>query len=189
MAAYKYPITTLMDAVVTSLTADAGLTVNPPHYFGRKFLEQLDAPPRYVWVPSRSKQVLTTSTRAVNQPRMLAADAEQVEIWCWGKTFTQAWAMRHNVRRACFHVAGAANIRSEGGDWRRPAESWTQLGELYVIELSVNVPIFDAYVDVEALTYPEVDTATIGEVQGDIEATESLGVPGESYVTTTTEDL
>lgn len=191
MATYGFPIETLKTSVETFLATEATAVGDTaaPHRFGKRYLEEASDCPLYVWVPARTKQVMTTSTRAIAEPRALAADAEQVQIYCWGSSFAHTWAMRHNVRRACHHVVGASNIRSDGGEWKNPGAAWTQRGELYVLELSVTVPIFDQYIELSGLTYPAEKTATIAVVQGDIRSTTDLAAPGESYVTTTTEDL
>lgn len=186
MVAYAYPITALKTAVETMLAADAGASAVAPHFFGSKYLEQNDAPPRYVWVPTRSREVKPTLTRAVDEPVVLASDAEQFQVWCWGQSFDQAWAMRHNLRRAVQKLAKSPNTRNEGGEWRRPSAAWNQLGEIYIVELSLTVPVFDQPIDIGALTYPNEHTVEISQIDGDVRVTTDLDDEGESYVTTST---
>lgn len=189
MATLAFPLATLQAAVVADLAASALAVgaVAVPHLFGAKGKEELGAPPRYVWIPSRTREQKATTTRAVDAPRALYTTAEYAEIHCWGTTFAQAHALRNNVIRALKANAGA--IRIENAEWVRPAEAWNQSGELYVLEFSTDVPAFDQYTDPYTGTYPAENTAVVNVVSSTLEITKSADLtiaspPTEASTTT-----
>lgn len=155
---FSFPIEALKDEVASVMSA-AGIDV--PHLFGESAVNVHGAAPRYVWVPTRSADKNETPTRSVQEYRTLFVTREHCEIHCWGATYAQAWALRQNVIKA-LHDAAGVDVQLEGASrWEGPGESWNQSGELYVLEVSLECPVVDAWVDVQTLPDVAPDTAEV----------------------------
>jgi len=186
MPTLEFPLQALATEVEAALHTAAdvlGSTV-APHHFGERFRFELGESPRYVWVPTRTREQKPTASRAVDEPRALMSSQEYVEIDCWGTTFAQAWAMRQNVLRALHAVD--ARLRIENGSWVRPSEGANQAGELYRLEVSLGVPTFDHYVSLDDGTYPAESTVVVEEVEGLLQLTADVDVATTTELTTHT---
>lgn len=181
MADFVYPIEALKDDVVTILTA-AGDTTE--HSFGARQLAALKAPPRYVWIPTRSRDRGDPVTSKTEELRSLGNIRESFEIHCWGTTFAQAWALRQNVLKA-IHDSVAADVQPDAGQWIDPSKAWNQRGEVYVIELSLMAPIQDAFVDLSTLEQPEQATELLTSSVSEAYHSPDTDTDGELIVTDT----
>lgn len=182
MPTLRFPIKLLQEEVATKL-ASWGDSV--PHAFGAREVESLTTPPTYVWLPSRTKENRPTSQHGPTLPRSIMSVGEFFEVHIWGPDYETAYGMRQNVIRALKHVAGTA-LRIENGEWMAPSASWNQEGEVFVLEASLSVSVFDQYVELTNKTYSAENTVTPTEIQGDVRITDSLDTEGESVVTTST---
>lgn len=188
MPTLQYPLQALQVEVIALLAADAEAVDSAPveHHFGEKFKAGSHAPPRYVWIPTRTREQRATTQRAVDEPRALYSTAEYIEIHCWGSTFAQAFALRNNVLRALKQAA--AQIRIENAEWVRPSAAWNQAGELYVLEISTSVATFDQYTDPHTGVYPAENTVVLESVDGEIELTSDLATAGDIQITASAEE-
>lgn len=187
MPALEFPIEALMVAVVAALSADAASVGADAvdHYLGERETAALLAPPRYVWIPTRTREQNQTKSRTVNDPRSLFSTQEYVQVHCWGETFAQAFAMRNNLLRAVQHQI-PMGVRIENADWMRPGTAWNQSGELYVVEFSFGVPVFDAYTDPFTGEYAAENTVDVDVVEGELSLVDDVAVAGTTSATTTT---
>ncbi len=162
MTAFRAPFAALQEDCAAILATE-GITT--PHYRGEKHRSAHGEPPRYVWVATRSRDRNETPPRNESDDiRPLLASQEHIEIDCWGASEDQAWALRQNLIFALHHSA-QASITFEGGEWLGQGKAWNQCGEVYRLEVSMNVPAIDAVVDPTALIEPEPDTFTVETVE------------------------
>lgn len=173
---FQFPLEALKNEVVAVMTA-AGIEV--PHLFGGANESALGSAPRYVWVPGRSSDRNETPTRSTQQYRTLYATREHCEIHCWGRSFDQTWALRQNVIKALHDVASVDVQLEAASRWERPGEAWNQSGELYILEISLDVPVIDAWVDVVTLPDVAPDTVVAGGVELDEYQSPDLATDGD----------
>ena len=171
MARFRFPLLLLMEE------AEAAMDNGVPHFFGARYRNH-DSYPKYVWVPTRSRERNLSPTRLVEEYRSLSAHAEHVEIDCLGEDFDQTWALRQNLGKA-LHDLGLADQDTAGGEWVDPSESWNQEGELYRLEVSLVVPIIDAYVDLTTMEDPVQETFIPARIEGDIFKSPDVETDGE----------
>ena len=178
---WEDPIAALMAECASTMAADAADYGGPvaPHVMGLKRGFEHGAPPRYVWVPSRGREDKTPVSRAVEEVPQIASFHQHFEIHCWGSSYAQTWAMVNNAYRAVSHAL-CADCRFENARWAHPSEAQNQKGELYVIELSVLVPIIDAYVDLTDLADPEAENVMPTSIEGSSSLTDDLSIDGEA---------
>lgn len=182
MPTLEYPVAALKTSAAAAMTA-AGITV--PHEMGKRWEAAHGVPPRYVWVPLRSRERGLTPSRAVTDYRSTFAFREHFAVGCWGRSYAECWALANNLAKALNDDA-AHDIRLEGGQWERPGEAWNQKGELYVFEFSLAVPFIDVYVEpAEEPTYSDVSTVVPTVYEADVEQTEDPDVDGETAVVVT----
>lgn len=181
MADFVYPIEALKDDAEAILTAAGDTT---PHSFGKRGVPAHGVAPRYVWVPTRTRERDNSPTTATAELRSLAHLREHCEIHCWGTTFRQAWALRNNLLKA-MHDSAAVNVRPENGQWIDPAQAWNQSGEVYVLEISLLSPVPDAFVDLTTLEQPEQSTELLTAADVDAYQSPDGDTDGELIVTVT----
>lgn len=186
MAEFEFYLEALQADVETTLTAE-GITT--PHAFGLREIKALAAPPRYVWVPSRSAERKQAPHRSVDEHRALFCTAEHAHVHCWGRTYAEAWALRQNLV-AAIHHGTKADCQIEGGQWTRASEAFNQDGEVYTLEFSVLVPIPDLYVaiaaagpSVAAPTYEAQSTVVLDDNGADFYSSPDTDTDGELAVT------
>lgn len=179
MAQFEFPLLVLMNEVAAQMAA-AGVAVD--HVFGVAEKSAHGRPPRYVWVPTRSRDRNATPVRAVDELRSIFASQEHCEVYCFGQNFHQAWALRQNLLK-CLNDAAAADIEIESGRWERPAGALNQDGELYVLEFSMNVPVVDGYVPPTTLLEPVASTFIPARIEADIQLSASVDENGEALTT------
>lgn len=182
MAQFEFPIYSLWEAVTAQL-ADAGIGVDT--YFGRSGLSIHARPPRYVWIPTRSRDRNATPVRQTEELRSLFASQEHCQVYCFGKDFHQAWGLRNNLLKSLNDQA-AADIDIENGEWMRPKEAVNQDGELYVLEFSMNVPVIDGFVPPSTMVAPEATTFIPASIEGAIQRSDEAGEDGETLTTVST---
>ncbi len=183
MADWVFPIEELHTLVAARLATKSDPTVM---LLGHKHLTANGIPPRVVWVPSRDRETKQTVHRSESEFRTLATERLHFELHCWGTSWAQAWALRHNQRWAIYQEIQAEG-RFENGRWAHPSEAWNQKGELYILEMSFPASVFDAWVDVSALTEPETDTFFAARVTTDIyDVADTAEADGELGPTTST---
>lgn len=181
MADFVFPLEALKDDAVTILTAAGDTT---PHTFGERGIAALGSAPRYVWVPTRTRDKNTTPTAKTEELRSIGQVREHVEVHCWGTSFRQAFALRNNLLVAV-HRSVAVSAQIEGGQWIDPAQAWNQSGEVYVLELSLESPIADAFVDLTTLEQPEQSTELLTAADVDAYQSPDGDTDGELIVTVT----
>jgi hypothetical protein len=164
--------------------AEQGDTV--PHHYGEGARATNGDAPRYVWVPTRTRDRKDQRGRYVGQARELAAQQEHVEIDCWGTSDAEAWALRCNAWNA-LHQAFQADLMFEDGQWVRPGTAANQRGALYRLEVSISVSIVEGYIPLETLAVPEPELITIEGVEGTIFRSPATDVDGEPALTVTTD--
>jgi hypothetical protein len=164
--------------------ADQGDTT--PHAYGEAARAQLGDAPRYVWVPTRSRDRQDTNVRDVEEVRELSVHQEHLEIDCWGASAAQAWALRCNVWNALYQTF-LADLEFEAGAWVRPGAAVNQRGELYRLEVSIRVPIAEGFIDPTDLAAPEPDLFTVEGVEAQIFKSPATDVDGELGVTVDTD--
>lgn len=178
---WENPIRALMNECEAALAldaADVGGRV-AEHVYGKKGLAGHGTAPRYVWLPTRAREEKTGVTQAVTDVPQVASFHQHFEIHCWGANDAQMWAMVNNVIRAV-DKALAADCRFENGRDAHPSEAWNQSGELYIVELSVLVPIVDAYIGLTDLEDPESENVLPTAGTAVAYLTDDLEVDGEA---------
>ena len=185
MAEFEFYLEALQADVEAALVAE-GITV--PHAFGLRELKTLTAPPRYVWVPSRSAERKQGPHRSVTEYRTLFANAEHAIVHCWGRTYAEAWALRQNIVVA-MHRSTRADLSIESAQWTRASEAFNQHGEVYTLEFSVLVPVPDHYVAIAAPgpdaglpEYEPQSTVVIGDNAADVYSSPDTDTDGELAV-------
>lgn len=183
MADFGFYLDATVDEV-TSILAAAGITT--PHSVGARHLKANSSPPRYVWVPHRTAERKQPAARAVDEHRSILSNAEYFVVHCWGRNYAEAWALRQNVAKA-LHDCARADLRLESGQWTRPGESWNQHGEVYTMELSIVVPVFDTFVTIqesadEAPAYEPQSTAVIDDSGWTLFSSPDTDTDGEEAV-------
>lgn len=153
-----------------------------PHYLGEAARSLNADAPRYVWVPTRTRERGDTDVRPIDEARSLAVQQEHVEIDCWGRDDAEAWAMRCNVWNA-LHAAFAADLMFEDGQWVRPGAALTQRGELYRLEVSILVPIAEGYIALAGLEAPAPELFTVEGFEGWIHRSPDTDTDGELGLT------
>lgn len=153
---WEDPIRALATECEALLAADADDVggVVAAHAFGMRETKAATAPPRYVWIPTRAPAQKSAVAQAVDDVKQIASFRQHFEIHCWGSTYAQAWAMVNNVVRAV-DQAVAVDAQFQNARWAHPSEAWNQKGELYILELSLMVPIVDAYIQLTNLADPQ----------------------------------
>lgn len=180
MAVFSFYLEAVMTEAAAYLTTAGDTT---PHVMGERRKAELTAPPRYVWVPGRTRDSRDTPTRQVIEHRAIFANAEHFHVHCWGGSFAEAWALRNNVLVA-LRDACKADMKIENGQWIRPAEGWNQAGEVYALEISLVVPVVDGVVSLDALTVPEPSTFLADPSTGAAYSSPDTDTDGELLVTT-----
>lgn len=177
---WEDPIVALAADCQSILAAEAAVVGGEvaTHGYGMRDLKALTKPPRYVWVPTRAKENKMAVSRQVLEVPQIMTFRQNLELHCWAKTYSQCWALVTNAIWAADKSA-RADIRFENGRWAHPSEAWNQLGELYILELSLLVPVVDAYVNLGTL--PDLASEQILPVayQGLTYNTDDLDVDGE----------
>ncbi len=165
----------------TALAADAADVGGrvATHAFGAKRLSEHGTYPRYVWFPTRGREDKTPVSRTVTEVPQVASFHRHFEVHCWGATHAQKWAMVNNVYRAIFAACGADG-RFENGRDAHPSESQNQAGELFILEMSLKVPIIDAYVGLTDLDDPESENVLPTAGTAVAYLTDDLEVDGEA---------
>lgn len=177
---FDYPIEAMKDDVQAILTAAiAEIGIDAPHLFGKHATDDHQAAPRYVWIPTRTRERNETPVRMTEEIRAIAAVREHCFIECWGETYRQACALRNNVLVA-IHRSVRADGRVENGEWV-PNEI-NHYGFCYRLEVSMGTPIVDAFVNLTTLADPQQSTATIGGFEGSINVAPDTEHDGDSFV-------
>ncbi|MGL4442650.1 MAG: hypothetical protein ACRCU1_03425 [Alsobacter sp.] len=178
---WQDPIEALMLETEASLAVDAddvgGRVAS--HAFGLKHTKEHGAPPKYVWVPTRAREDKTPVSRTVTEVPQIASFHRHFEVHCWGASHAQKWAMVQNAWRAISHLCGA-DIRFENGRELHPSEAWNQAGEVFILEMSLKVPIIDAYVGLTDLDDPESEAVQPIAGEAVTSLTDDLEVDGEA---------
>jgi hypothetical protein len=163
---------------VTALLAENG--VGADTVFGKVGRDMHGSPPRYVWVPTRMRdeKKLVTTRLGDGETRVLFASDHLVEIDCWGVSDHQAWAMACNVINACYQIR-RASMKLESGEWVRPKEAHNQRGELFRLEISLDVPVGEGFISLTDLLVPVVETFIPARIETDIYHSPSINEDGE----------
>lgn len=178
---FVFPFEAAMIEVATALVP-AG---RAPHYLGKKYLAQNDAPPRYVWVPDRSTKQKAPTGGGVEDHDVLDATVEFCDVFIWGKSWAQAWAMRNNLIREVRKRWGIL-FKIASGRWPRPGESIAQLGECCVVTLSYDDQIIDELIDIETLLVESPRWVIPTAMETEIVSANPDEEPGELFEVVTT---
>lgn len=197
---YRFPVLALYEEVVALLeSAGVGESADVQSRFGRKHIAELGKAPRYVWVPLKTTDRATFATRGADgdespdesdwrapEHRAIGYVREHVEVGCWGRSYAEAWALRQNLLVACDRLA-SIDVRVESGSWSKASAAHNQLGELYVVELSIAAAVQDAYVPIPTLEVPDPDVVTPVSVEGYVATAEDIdAVEDEPQLQTST---
>jgi hypothetical protein len=170
---------------VAALHVAAGITA--PHLFGARHLATSDRPPYYVWVPRRMRSEIGTASPGVEEIRTITTLPHIVDVHCAGADEAQSWAMANNLIKSVNDLA-AVDASVEGGRWISPGESYNQDGEVFIVELSLNIPFIDALIDLDTLADPTVSTVLVDSWQGSIYRSPNTATDGELALIVDTED-
>ncbi len=186
MADATYPIEELMGLCRDALASVGGAAA--PHDLGRRFDFANKRPPRYVWVPIRTRPEPPAGTPAVDEHRSLGSDREFFAIGCFGRTYKETYLMRRNLRKA-LHDQAYADVHPEPSEWERASEAWNQNGELYVATYSMGLPMIDVFTALDpAAEEPVRATVMPTGIEANVQQTDDLtqvGEPGVEGVDTT----
>lgn len=188
---FEFPIQALATYCETFLATKA--TEEDPdetpagHEFGKRGLAAHGKAPRYVWIPTRSRETKAGTGRQVTEVQTLASHHHHFEIHCWGQTYAQTWAMVNNIYLA-LDDAAKVDCRHENGRWAHPSEAWNQSGELYILEMSLRSPMLAQYVNLSTLADPASDQVLPTTYTGQTQSTDDLEVDGEAGPLVDTDD-
>lgn len=101
--------------------------------------EKYGYPPRVVLVPTLDT-FGPSEWLATDQPVLLTRNAG-ADLYIWHRTFDQASILVHEVAAAIQRIA-RSSVAITGGAWRGDAKA-DALGVLYVLTLSISIPILD----------------------------------------------
>lgn len=179
MPTLTYPVRELCTRVAAAMV-DAGNSTE--HKFGRKYDFAHGAPPRYVWVPVGGREQVDTHSPKVDEHRMLFAFREHFHVGCWGRSYAECWAMANNLAKAV-NADTFVDARMVRTTWERASEAWNQKGELLVVEMSLAVPLIDAWCEpAEEPTYEDVPTVLPTGIEADVQQTDDPDDIGETAV-------
>lgn len=191
---WGFSVQDLMTEVSGLITTGANALVTPPteaviapHLLGEKHLATSQRGPLYIWVPRKARGQETIAKRAADELRALAAFKDGVDVYCVGRSFAQASALRQNLAKA-LHDSMLADLSIDGGRWVGPGQAWNQDGETFVLEMSIPTLVLDAWIDIDSLADPTIPTHTIVEVEGELQKTDDVDTAGEVAFTVITED-
>lgn len=153
------PVAELFEAVFEKLDAAAIAASQTPieNCEGWQRLEETQAPPRYVWYqPEDTFAPLEAAIKG--NPRPIYQAFEGWELWCYGLTLDQTWAMARNALAAIFNCADVPNINVTLGEWLHAREGHeSQHGFKYKIVGQLKNPITDGLTPL-----PVVEIADVG---------------------------
>ena len=173
---WEYPVEALKTDVESILTA-AGTTT--PHFIGERHLQTNRAAPYIIWLPTGSSALNAAApTRDVDEDRTLALAREDFQIVIRGRTFAEVHALRNNVVKA-LHDSAFADVTIRGARWVRPGTGYNQDGEHLAIECSLEIPLIDAFVNLETLADPAPSLVTPTAIVGTVEVSEDVDTAGE----------
>lgn len=184
MSKHIWPLQALLDEVQATLAtaAERGGTAPAAHLLGEKYLDTHGTPPRYVWVPKFIRESRDPVTQSVDEVRSVAWAREHVSIYCWGATYNDASALRSNVI-AAMKRAAAVDLTLEGGDWVHPSQGWNQKGELFRLEVSLEIPFVDDFIPLTTLEQPEASIADIEAVDVALFKSPDPEHDGDAFIT------
>lgn len=185
MSAYAFAIRALMsDVAEIMVAAESAIGMSVEHALGIRHRVTNSPPPKYIWVPTRSRQIGPPATSDVDQVRSLCTPRLAFFVDCWGSSFDVADAMATNLLRA-LNLSAFADVAPESEEWLDPSKSWNQKGEVLRVEYSLEIPRVDGWVHLIDLLDPEPAIAEIEEVENNIEMTSDVEDAGELAVTFT----
>lgn len=124
-------------------------------FTGEENLSAQGAPPRVVWVPTQDAFGPATQRGSKpSDPRALLTCRAGMDIHCWAESFAAAQALRDALVLA-LRTAIGVNYQITGGRWL--GQEWTALGRVYVLSLTIDIPITDA---TPALASPPISVPT-----------------------------
>jgi hypothetical protein len=140
-------LSAFLDLVEAEFT---GLTNAPTFEVGDKHLSEHASPPRVVWVPQDEPigpGALKDESLATKHTAILTRYAT-VDATVWGVTFSQAEAIVHNLCTVWRDkTCGCGTV--EAIRWPREGEiGWTTHGMSVVVELRVEIPVFDKLITI-----------------------------------------
>lgn len=175
MPAWEYPIEALKNAVEAILNASGDAT---PHYFGANETARNATGPRFVWVPQEARDRNGPIMRKTEELRTLFSMPEIVDVYCFGESYAQCWALRNNLLSAA-HALAAVDVNIVSDKWVRPGSAVNQDGQLRLISISMACPVVDALVDPVVLEEPTQSTVEIGRSEADIFKSPDTDTDGE----------
>lgn len=182
MGQHEFPVESLMEACAAQMEA-AGITVE--HKLGASAKYRHKASPRYVWIPTRALESKAPVVRNVQEHRTLIASALRFEVWCFGRTLAECWALRNNVQK-CITDQARADADFIGDDFERPRGAENQHGDLIVTEWALTVPTIDVLIPIDTLEEPDPSTALPARIEGQIFKSPDVHTDGEQLTTVTT---
>jgi hypothetical protein len=161
-------LSTIIDAIATALNPTGAQTIQ-----GLRYVDQLDAPKRYVWERTSITQADDgTGFDFVSggNPKAIGEDLHEFDVHAWGVDYDAAEAMRLNLITALRSVVRPAGFTVGSSRWVEPV--WVDYGACLVITVTIRAPqrLRDLATDTDAtaqtvvLLTAEIDpAATVGD--------------------------
>jgi hypothetical protein len=110
--------------LIASVMAEvnAGRDDELPTLLGERFLHEHGAPPRIVWVPSRSTFGQPQQGVGTVVHRVLMTDLVDYEAHIWGESIDAARVLLHEVLRAGHRLGGRMHFKPSAATWKTEGE-------------------------------------------------------------------
>ena len=161
-------LSTIIAAIAAELTPTGAQTVE-----GLRYVDQLDAPKRYVWERTTITQADYGSGfefASGGNPKAIGEDLHEFDVHAWALDYDAAEAMRLNLITSLRSVVRPAGFTVGSSRWIEP--TWIDHGACIVVTVSIRAPqrLRDLATDADAtaqtviLTSAEIDpSATAGD--------------------------
>ena len=161
-------LSTIIAAIAAELTPTGAQTVE-----GLRYVDQLDAPRRYVWERTTITQADDGSGfefASGGNPKAIGEDLHEFDVHSWALDYDAAEAMRLNLITSLRSVVRPAGFTVGSSRWIEP--TWIDHGACIVVTVSIRAPQrlrnlatdADATAQTVILTSAEIDpTATAGD--------------------------
>lgn len=171
------PLKDLFNQVQASLAAEGDTT---RHLFGGAHVAKQDAPPLYIWVPTRFIPDDSIRTRGGINYRELTVLKQNCVIHCRGSSYDVAEAMWQNLFRAVRSIQ-SGDVRIESGALLRSESgaSFIQNGEVIELTISIRVAVQDRLIPLDTLDTQDAPTVVITGTESTIYAQDTDSDPGE----------
>lgn len=129
-------LSTIIAAIAAELAPTGAQTVE-----GLRYVDQLDAPKRYVWERTGITQAddgTGFDFAAGGNPKAIGEDLHECDVHAWGIDYDAAEAMRLNLITALRSVVRPAGFEVGTSRWIEP--TWIDHGACIVISVTIRAP-------------------------------------------------